>query len=486
MRAVKYRRISVEKEEGEGFSLEAQDMRLDAYAKSQDWTVVADYCDDGFSAKDTNRPEFQRMVRDMKSGKFDVIMVYRLDRLVRTVMDLHEMLQLMEKYDVSFRSTTEQFDTTTATGRLMITMIATLAQWERETIAERVFETMLKKSEKGERNGAPAPFGYQYVDGKLRVVPEEKKWVEYIFNRYKTHGTPNIAKELNMKWRVKTKKGEAWSDFAVRYVLRNPLYAGFIRWNYRSFAKGKLTGEEVIQKYDQEDFEPIVSEELFKETQDRLKSRAKEAFRSDSHYPFSGIARCAKCGKNFTGSKKKRKAGGVYRFYKCQGRFNFGICDVQAVAEEAIENAFLQSLSLEVSLQPGEIGETRNTELRTPEMIQAQLEKIEGKKQRTKELYIDGDIPKNEYQKRLSKLDEEALELRDAVDHAQEEVSFEEVKAVLENLKKEWPNLSDESKKFAIQNFFDHITIDVVEPTKMGKHPEPPKLEITDYALKQQ
>src|SRR5690606_13381288 len=167
MRCAIYRRVSTDLQAEEGFSLEAQKNRLLAYAESQGWTVIEDYCDEGYSAKSLDRPEMQRLISDIKKKKFDVVLVYRLDRLVRSVLELHELLQLMERYDVRFKSATEIFDTTSATGRLFITLIATLAQWERETIAERVHLGMAKKAEQGERNGAPAPYGYDLVDGKL-------------------------------------------------------------------------------------------------------------------------------------------------------------------------------------------------------------------------------------------------------------------------------------------------------------------------------
>ncbi|MGG3918280.1 recombinase family protein [Parageobacillus thermoglucosidasius] len=482
MRCVMYRRVSTDMQKEEGFSLEAQKMRLEAFALSQGWTIVDDYCDDGYSAKNMDRPALQRLIKDMQQKKFDVVIVYRLDRLVRSVLDLHKLLKIMQKYDVMFKSATESFETTTANGRLFITIVATIAEWERETIAERVFENMLERSKTGQRNGAPAPYGYDLVDGELRINEEEAKWVRFIFEKYKTHGSQNIAKQLNQRG-VKTKKGEMWSDFSVRYVLRNPIYAGYIRWNYRSMSKQKLGGQPVVTPIKQENFVPIISKETFQEVQELLQNRYNMAFRSDSHYPFSGVARCAKCGKSFTGAQRKRKSGGVYRYYKCQGRFKFGNCDVQTIAEEAIEKAFLEALHIPEKLELEVETNESEKELDT-DFIEKQLQKLKGRKERIKELYIEGEIPKDEYNKRMQEIAIQEMELYELLNEYEEEASLEEIKTVLENIKKEWHNLSYEAKKYAIRSLFEYITIEIVEPTKMGKYPEPPKLKITDYRFR--
>lgn len=484
MRCAIYRRVSTEMQREEGFSLEAQELRLRAYAASQDWSVVEDYCDDGYSAKNTDRPALKRMIEDMMKKKFDVILVYRLDRFVRSVLDLHELLQIMDKYDVKFKSSTEVFDTTTATGRLFITIIATLAQWERETIAERVFDSMLKRSEQGKRNGAPPPYGYDLVDGKLVKNLDEAKWVKFMFEKYQTNGSQNIAKSLNKRG-VKTKKNDNWSDFAVRYVLSNPIYCGKIRWNYRSLAKGKLTGEEVISEVEQENFESIISVEVFEQTQKLREDRSQVGFRSDNHYPFSGVACCPKCGKKFTGAKKTRKAGGEYRYYKCQGRFLYGICDTPTLAEESFEKAFLEALELFVIGEEEFTIETvKDPSVDNPEVILKQLTNLQNKKARIRELYIDGDITKDDYNRRNQALQLEEMELQNILSVQEEQATTEEIKALLQNVISEWHSLSNESKKNAVHLLFKTITFEIIVPHKPGKYPEPAVLKVTNYKLK--
>ncbi|MBH0331440.1 resolvase [Brevibacillus brevis] len=460
MRCVIYRRVSTDMQAEEGFSLDAQRMRLEAYAASQGWNIVDDYCDEGFSAKNTDRPQMQRLIADIKNNKFDVVLVYRLDRFVRSVLDLHELLQLMDKHDVKFKSATEVFDTTSATGRLFITMIATLAQWERETIAERVHMGMTKKAEQGLRNGAPAPYGYDLIDGKLIVNQEEAKWVRYMFSRYPSVGSQSIAKELNKKG-IKTKKGEVWSDFSVRYILKNPIYTGTLRWNYESISKGtrKRTGEEITQTLNQDDFEAIVDNEKFQEIQKIMKKRKTDAFRSDNHYPFSGVMKCQNCGYNFSGASKKLRSGKVHRYYKCRGRINFGVCDVQAISEETIEEVFLNLLDMEAI----EMNVAHVEPLMSEEDIKKQINHLTKKRERAEELYIEGDIKKERYQRMLNDIKAEELELLSISQKRISAASIQLTKEMLRNIKKEWLNFSYEARKIAIHSLFKSITIKVVE-----------------------
>ncbi|HWI53946.1 MAG TPA: recombinase family protein, partial [Symbiobacteriaceae bacterium] len=163
-----YMRVSTEEQAASGYSLAAQRDKLELFCKLQGYEIAGWYRDDGVSAKDLNRPEFQRMMKEAQ--KDDVIVVYKLDRLTRSVRDLDNLLRDFEKRSLQFRSVTEQFDTTSATGRLMIRMVGEFAQWERETIAERTTFGKQKKLELGEWNGGRVPFGYTKApSGKVKA-----------------------------------------------------------------------------------------------------------------------------------------------------------------------------------------------------------------------------------------------------------------------------------------------------------------------------
>lgn len=467
MRCAIYRRVSTDMQVEDGVSLDTQYERLKSFAHSQGWKIVDNYVDEGYSAKNLDRPAVQRLIEDIKEKKFDVLLIYKLDRLVRRVKDLHDILQIMDQHNVKFKSATEVFDTTTAMGKLFITIVGAMAEWERETIAERVYDNMLHRAEQGKRNGGMAPFGYDYNDkGQLIINEDEAKWVRFIYMKYRTMGSQNIAKELN-KNGIKTKKGYLFSDFAVRFILKNPIYSGQTRWNWRSPVKGQAyTGEEIIVAIDQDNFVPIVTVDEFEETQNIIEKRSKVAFRSDNHYPFSGIAKCEKCGHSFTGAFKKRKNGEVYRYYKCAGRFKYGICDEQVIAEESMEKAlfeFIDLANIEIDLETDEMMPGQKKE-----ELEALLNKLQMKAARIKELYIEGEYSRTEYDQRMKKIKKEEKQLLDQLSKIDEEVTEEEIKEILYNIKSEWNNLSHEAKKHALSTIFENLTIELIEPTRIG------------------
>ena len=148
------------------------------------------------------------------------------------LVDLHELLKLMDLHKVAFKSSTEVFDTSSATGRMFITIIGTLAQWERETIGERVFESTIKKVETGGRPGTHRPFGYNYDNGKLVINEEEAKWVAWLFDKAPASWTLYFGKAAESNG-CPLSCVKQWIGKSVKYILTNPLYKGIVRWNYR-------------------------------------------------------------------------------------------------------------------------------------------------------------------------------------------------------------------------------------------------------------
>lgn len=486
LRAVKYKRVSTTMQTEEGVSLDNQDERIDAFCKSQGWMLVSEFADEGISAKDIeNRPGIQDLIEAIKRREFDVVVVYKLDRLVRRVKDLHELLQIMDEYDVKFKSVTEPFDTTTPAGRLFITMVAAIAEWERETIAERVYDSLKYRAEQGLRNGGPAPYGYQYDENFDLVKNEEQaKNVKFIFDKYKTTGSTNIAKELNKKGE-RTGTDSLWSDFAVRAILKNPIYAGHNRWNRRSPVKGKsFTGKDIVVELQQESgFEPIISIEQFRETEKLMEERSHMAFRTDEYYPYSGVAKCPKCGESFAGSKKLTRSGKIYRFYKCAGRFRKGICDFTVIPEVSFDNAFIEAIDIKNVASQFKPSKNNDVPIDRAE-VEKKLKKIQQKKARAKELYIEGDLSKAEYQKKLAEHSAEEKELNGLNQAVSKEVRQEALINLLEQLKDNWTKMPYESRKAALQSLFESITFELIKPTKMGRNAEPAVLKVKDYTFK--
>src|SRR5699024_6043095 len=167
-----YIRVSTLEQAKEGYSIAAQRERLLAFCKAQGWENYKFYVDEGVSAKDTKRPELHRLFKDMRDGYIKMILVYRLDRFTRKVVDLHKMLEEMNKYDCAFKSATEPYDTSSAMGRMFITIVAALAQWETENLSERIKMALEEKVSSGERVGN-IPFGFS-LDENDRLVKNDQ------------------------------------------------------------------------------------------------------------------------------------------------------------------------------------------------------------------------------------------------------------------------------------------------------------------------
>ena len=215
-RVIGYVRVSSEKQADHGVSLEAQQAKLTAYAALYELELVDIIVDAGVSAKTLNRPGLQQALHMLKSGMAHGLLVVKLDRLTRSVRDLGELLErYFTKY--ALMSVHEQIDTTTANGRMVLNLLMTVAQWEREIISERTTEALSHKRTKGEKLGGSVPYGYVVVDGVLVEDPSEQALLALI-RRYRADGLSlrAITEELARK-NYQTRKG---TPFQVNQIVR--------------------------------------------------------------------------------------------------------------------------------------------------------------------------------------------------------------------------------------------------------------------------
>lgn len=199
-----YKRVSTAKQEEFGASLETQQEKLEAYCIIKDFENTKEYMDVG-TGRNTERDDFQRMMRDIESGKIKNVVVFRLDRLTRSVSDLDKLVKKFKEYDCELHSATESLDTSTANGRMMVNIIATFAQWESETISERVSVNMNSRAEKGIWMGS-VPYGfYLGEDKRLKLKEDEASILREAFNLV-LNGESMISAEkiiknqYNLKW----------------------------------------------------------------------------------------------------------------------------------------------------------------------------------------------------------------------------------------------------------------------------------------------
>ena len=197
VRCAIYTRVSTDQGLDQDFnSLDAQYDASQAYIRSQahaGWTMLrSKYDDGGFSGGNTDRPALQRLLEDVRAGRIDIIVVYKVDRLTRSLADFAKLVELFDKHDVSFVSVTQQFNTTTSMGRLTLNVLLSFAQFEREVTSERIRDKIGASKRKGLWVGGMAPLGYDTKDRKITINDSEAERVRTIFHSYLKLGSLNL------------------------------------------------------------------------------------------------------------------------------------------------------------------------------------------------------------------------------------------------------------------------------------------------------
>jgi len=192
-----YTRVSTDQGLEQDFnSLDAQYDASQAYIRSQahaGWSLLrAKYDDGGFSGGNTERPALQRLLEDVRAGRVDVIVVYKVDRLTRSLADFAKLVELFDRHNVSFVSVTQQFNTTTSMGRLTLNVLLSFAQFEREVTSERIRDKIAASKRKGLWVGGMAPLGYDTKDRRITVNESEAETVRTIFRSYRKLGSLNL------------------------------------------------------------------------------------------------------------------------------------------------------------------------------------------------------------------------------------------------------------------------------------------------------
>jgi DNA invertase Pin-like site-specific DNA recombinase len=211
MKAIGYVRVSTDRQAEQGVSLEAQEAKIRAMATVQGAELLEVIIDGGESAKNLNRPGLQRLLTQVDSGKVEAVIIAKLDRLTRSVKDLCSLLELFEKRGVALISVAESLDTASAAGRLVITIMAAVSQWEREAIGERTRDALRHKRTSGERVGN-IRFGFRLSPDGKHVEPdpgEQGVLTEIRHLRQSGHTLRGIAAALNEK-ALRTRRGSAW------------------------------------------------------------------------------------------------------------------------------------------------------------------------------------------------------------------------------------------------------------------------------------
>ncbi|HKS80574.1 MAG TPA: recombinase family protein [Candidatus Acidoferrales bacterium] len=333
-----YTRVSSRNQaETEYSSLETQRERLEAYCHSQEnYTIHRVYEDGGYSADSLDRPALKQMLRDIREGKLNCILAYKIDRLTRSVKDFHQLMELFDRYGVKFVSVTQSLDTQNPMGRLLRNILLDFAQFEREMTADRTRDKMYQRAQKGLWNGGNVPYGYAVESKKLVVNPEEAPRVRFMFQRFADNPSlSRLREELHRRgWYARSQK--PWSKSALDMILRNPVYCGCVRFNEHRF-KGE--------------HQPVIEEPLFVKAKSLRRDRGHCVTKQSRVFLLKGLIRCSDCGSWMTPhyTQKKHKDGSVYRvpYYRCTKTMHFdnSVCHVKHVNADHIEHTVVQKLS---------------------------------------------------------------------------------------------------------------------------------------------
>jgi site-specific DNA recombinase len=422
VRVALYERRSTD-EENQPYTIDAQDTRMRSYVDSQPgWRVVKTYTDDASGAS-TKRDGLQRAMRAARSGVFDVLLVYRVDRFSRNLRDMVTLLDDLDQFGVVFRSATEPFDTSTPMGRMLVQMLGMFAQFERDVIIDRVVAGMERKAAQGKWRGGRRPFGYLVGDDD-RLIPEpaEAAVVQLVFELYTRDrlGSDTIAASLNQRG-LRTTTGNLWSKTQILRMLENRVYLGEI--NFR-----EITAPDAHPA--------LVSQDVFDQAARILDVRGEtpsHCATNSSDYLATGRINCPRCGKPIIGTRATGKTK-TYRYYTCWNRNRYGTakCDYPRLNADALDAAILEAAAGFYRSQGALIAEAvQDAAARhdaqhghnTAELdrVHTDLAKVGAKIDRYLDAFEDGKLDPESVEERLIKLRDQQKQLR----HRRDELTAE-------------------------------------------------------------
>lgn len=424
-RAGLYTRVSKEEMAKFGLSLDAQLERLQEYAKENNLVVADIYTDAGHSARKpyNKRPEFVRLLDDVKSGHIDTILFTKLDRWFRNIADFFEVQKILDKYNVCWIATEEKYDTSTTNGRLNLNIKLTIAQDEADRDSDRVKDVFRSKLERKEVVSGMVPRGFVIVDKRLAIEPEGAEVVRRGFQRYiDTHsigGTARYMREV---------LGAQISFSGCRSMLTNTLYIG----EYQGI----------------KDFGPaIIDREQFKRVQEMLLLRAQRNSAVQKNiYLFSGICFCAECGATMHSTMTKG-----HKYYRCRKAENYHSCaHDRRIREDYIEDWLLKNLALEL--------EKYNLDIRAKAAKRVVVDegKIRRKMDKLKDLYLNDLIERDVYERDYSALRRELEAAQAANAETRSEVDVSKAKEMLAL----YPALPDDAKKAFWNRILKRVEVD--------------------------
>lgn len=456
-------RVSTE-DQAKGESPEHHEKRARYYAESKEWHVREVYHLEAVSGKSVmEHPEAQRMLADIRSGRITGLIFSKLARLARNTRELLDFADWFRESDADLISLQESIDTSTPAGRLFYTMIAAMAQWEREEIADRVAASMPIRAKLGKPLGGHASFGYRWVDKQLVVDPVEapvRKLLYELFIQQRRKKT--VARLLNEAG-YRTRNGAKFSDTTVGRLLRDPTAKGIYRANYTKMIEGKTSW--ILKPKEEWVFTPveaIVSESLWDQCNAILDEQEKTGKRP-ARKPvqlFAGKVICG-CGQN-----QKMYVPSNSPKYICKRCYNkIGTADLEAIFHEQLKSFFFSPAEISHYLQQSDVV------IQDKEALVAALideERIlQAEKDHIFRLCLDEKITDDDFGKQYQPIKERQQQIEESIPEMQAEIDFLKIQVLsrdqllreAQDLYSRWPELSSEDKHEIVESITESIFI---------------------------
>ena len=328
-------------------SLDAQYDSALSYIRSQasnGWEVIPKrYDDGGYSGGNMNRPALKELLADMESGAVDIVVVYKIDRLSRSITDFTDISKIFERYGVSFVSVTQQIDTSSAPGRMMLNILMSFAQFEREMTSDRIRDKIYATRKRGLWSGGATPFGYRLVDKRLVPDSVTAPVVRFVFSRYaETASAKLVSAELQKRFgprhpERKDKGATSWRMMHVYRILRNPVYKGGVLH--------RATGEVFKGVH-----EPLVDDSLWADCERILAESAEKqpTEHRETTAVLKGLVKCGHCGGAMAPVFSVKRKGLRYSYYRCVSSTKRGEsdCPLKNISGELLERQVVSQLGL--------------------------------------------------------------------------------------------------------------------------------------------
>lgn len=437
-RAAIYIRVSTEEQTVNGLSLEAQKEALINHAKERGYRIVDIYADEGITARKQikNRKELQRLLADVKKDKIDVILVTKLDRWFRNIKDYYTVQDILEAHNCNWRTIFENYDTSTASGRLHINIMLSVNQDECDRTSERIKAVFKHKRENKEVCSGNVPYGYYIDENKHLQIDEGKaKEIQDTFNHYELHNNVMQTKQY-----LSDKYGYI-SYTATRNRLTKETYTGTFN-GIKDFCPA------------------IISAKQYKNVQRLIDMNKKEykPKKPQEEYIFSGMLRCKVCGTAFNSNRTYRN-GSCYKFYRCQKHKREKSCTNQyTISEKGILETYLLN-NIKEELKNYKVSyEVKKASIDISD-ISSQLTKCRNKLEKLKDLYLDDLIDKDAYKAEYARLNNMIADLEKQMDN-DSDMDIDTVDTILNmDFESIYNTLQPNEKRYIWQSIIDYIEI---------------------------